>query len=204
MREHFTEFIEKELEPGTLLIACGLPGTYKTETTEEISKIKGYPIQRTDMIRREILKDMDIFDEKVASNYEIRKRVYNEMFNRAEKTLKSEDGVILDATFVTQELRRQAAAIAATQNKTFVILQTNCSKDASINRILKRTKENYESNALTEQAYLNNLKRFEKVDLKDLHSLYPKLNIVHLTVDTELDPPEDWYIITRIHQEPNN
>jgi predicted kinase len=101
----------------------------------------------------------------------------------------------LDATFVTQELRRRAAEIAAAQNKTFVILQTNCSKDASINRILKRTKENYESNALTEQAYINNIKRFEDVDLNDLKDLFPDLTIVHLTVDTELDPPEDWYII---------
>jgi predicted kinase len=195
MKEPFAKFIETELESGTLLIACGLPGTFKTETTEEVSKIKGYPILRTDLIRREVLKDVDIFDEKVASNFEIRKRVYDEMFKRAEETLQKDNGVIMDATFVTQELRRRAAGIAAAQNKTFLVLQTNCSKDASINRILKRTKENYESNALTEQAYLNNLKKFENVDLNDLKSLYPELPIVHLTVDTELDTPEDWYII---------
>jgi len=195
MKEPFEKFVETKLEPGTLLIACGLPGTFKTETTEEVSKIKGYPILRTDLIRRELLKGMDIFDEKVANNYEIRKRVYDEMFKRAEDTLKKDKGVILDATFVTQELRRRAAGIAASQKKTFVIQQTNCSKDTSINRILKRTKENYESNALTEQAYLNNLKKFESVDLDDLKDLYPKLLIVHLVVDTELDPPEDWYII---------
>jgi len=195
MKEPFAKFIETELEPGTLLIACGLPGTWKTETTEEVSKIKGYPILRTDLIRPEVLKDMDIFDEKVASNFEIRKRVYDEMFKRAKETLQKDNGVILDATFVTQELRRKAAGIAAAQNKIFVVLQTNCSKDASINRILKRTKENYESNALTEQAYLNNLKKFENVDLDDLKGLYPELPIVHLTVDTELDTPEDWYII---------
>lgn len=195
MKEPFEKFIKNELKPGTLLIACGLPGTYKTETTEEVSKLKGYPILRTDLIRREVLKDVDIFDEKVANNYEIRKRVYDEMFKRAEETLQKDNGVILDATFVTQELRRRAAGIAAAQNKTFLVLQTNCSKDASINRILKRTKENYESNALTEQAYLNNLKKFENVDLDDLKSLYPELPIVHLTVDTELDSPEEWYII---------
>ena len=195
MKESFAKFIENELEPGALLIACGLPGTFKTETTEEVSKLKGYPILRTDLIRREVLKDVDIFDEKVASNFEIRKRVYDEMFKRAEETLQKDNGVILDATFVTQELRRKAAGIAAGQNNIFVVLQTNCSKDASINRILKRTKENYESNALTEQAYLNNFKKFENVDLDDLKGLYPKLSIVHLTVDTELDAPEEWYII---------
>lgn len=195
MREPFAEFIEKELESGTLLIACGLPGTWKTETTEEVSKIKGFPILRTDLIRKEVLKGMDIFDEKIASNFEIRTRVYNEMFNRANEFVQNEKGVILDATFVTQELRRRAAKIASEQDKTFVILQTNCSKDASIKRILRRTKENYESNALTEQAYLNNLKKFEKVDLDDLKGQFSNLRIVHLTVDTELDSPEDWYII---------
>ena len=195
MKEPFLGFIQANLQPGTLLIACGLPGSYKTETTEEVSKIKGYPIQRTDLIRREVLKGMDIFDEKIANNYEIRKRVYNEMFKRAKENLQKDNGVILDATFVTQELRRRAAAIAAEQNKTFVILQTNCSKNASINRILKRTKENYESNALTEQAYINNVKKFEKVDLDNLKKLNPNLKIIHLTVDTELDPPTEWYII---------
>jgi len=195
MKEPFAKFMETELKPGILLIACGLPGSYKTETTEEIQKIKGYPILRTDLIRREVLKGMDIFDEKIANNYEIRKRVYDEMFNRAEDALKKGEGVILDATFVTQELRRRAAGIAAAQNKTFVIQQTKCSKEASINRILKRTKENYESNALTEQAYINNVNKFENVDLDDLKNLYPDLQIVHLTVDTELDPPENWFVI---------
>jgi predicted kinase len=195
MREPFAEFINENLEDGTLLIACGLPGTWKTETTQEVSKIKGYPILRTDLVRREVLKDMDIFDEKVASNYEIRKKVYDEMFKQAEELLEKENGTILDATFVTSELRRQAATIAASLNKTFVILQTNCTKDASIKRILRRTKENYESNALTEQAYLNNLKKFEEVDLNALKNLNPSLAIVHLTVDTELDEPENWYII---------
>ena len=195
MKKPFKKFIETELGPGTLLIACGLPGTYKTETTEEVSKIKGYPILRTDLIRRKVLIGMNIFDEKVANNYELRKRVYDEMFKRAEETLQKGDGVILDATFVTQELRRRAAEIAASQYSTFAILQTNCTKDASINRILKRTKENYESNALTEQAYINNQKKFETVDLDDLKELHPDLPIVHLTVDTELDAPEEWYII---------
>jgi len=101
MKEPFEKFIETELESGTLLIACGLPGSFKTETTEEVSKIKGYPILRTDLIRREVLKGMDIFDEKIANNYEIRKRVYDEMFKRAEETLQKDNGVILDATFVT-------------------------------------------------------------------------------------------------------
>jgi len=178
-----------------LLITCGLPGTWKTETSQEISKIKGYPILRTDLIRLEVLKNEDIFDDKVASSMSKRELVYYEMFRRADELLQKNEGVILDATFVTQELRRSVAEIAAKHNATFFILQTHCSEDVSIARILRRTKDRYESNALTRQAYLNNKKLFEPVDLDDIKRRYPQLDVVHLTVDTEYDPPEDWYII---------
>ena len=195
MKKPFVEFVENELGAGFLLIACGLPGTWKTETTEEVARIKGYPLLRSDLIRLEVLKGEDIFDEKVASDMSKRTSVYDEMFRRAGESLKKSDGVILDATFVTQSLRRRAAEIAAKHKLTFVILQTDCPQEVSIARILRRTKEDYESNALTEQAYLNNKKRFEKVDLDDLKGLYPKLSIIHLVVDTSHDPPEDWYVI---------
>jgi len=195
LKEPFAKFIETELGAGFLLIACGLPGTWKTETTEEISKIKGYPLLRSDLIRLEVLKDEDIFDEKVASNMDKRMMVYKEMFKRADESLNKNEGVILDATFVTQSLRQRAAAIAAKHNRTFVILETDCPQEVAIRRILRRTKEDYVSNALTRQAYLNNKKKFEKVDLNDLKGLYPDLSIIHLIVDTRYDLPEDWYII---------
>jgi len=196
LREPFAKFVQAELKPRTLLITCGLPGTWKTETSEEISRIKGYPILRSDLIRLEVLKNEDVFDQKVAANMSKRLSVYDELFRRAgEQAKNSNDGVILDATFVTQELRRRAATIAAEHKMTFVILETHCSEKASLARISRRTKENYESNALTKEAYLNNKKKFEPVDLDDLKKRHPQLEIMHLTVDTEYDPPEKWYII---------
>jgi predicted kinase len=195
LKEPFAKFIETELPAGVLLITCGLPGTWKTETSEEISRIKGYPILRSDLIRLEVLKNENIFDEKVASDMSKRTMVYDETFRQADEALEKGNSVILDATFVTQSLRRRAAEIAAKHNKTFVILQTHCSQEVAIARILRRTQEDYESNALTEQAYLNNKKKFEKVDVDDLKRLYPRLKIIHLTVDTRYDPPEGWYII---------
>jgi predicted kinase len=195
LREPFAKFVESGLGTDILLITCGLPGTWKTETSEEISKIKGYPILRSDLIRLEVLKGENVFDEKIASNMSKRTAVYDEVFRRADKALEKGDSVILDATFVTQSLRRQAAEVAAKHNKTFVILETHCPEEVAIARILRRTQEDYESNALTEQAYLNNKKKFEKVDLDDLKRLCPGLKIIHLIVDTQYDPPQDWYII---------
>jgi predicted kinase len=198
LRDPFAKFVKTELSPNVLLITCGLPGTWKTETSQEISKIMGYPILRTDLIRLEVLKNEDIFDAKVAGNMNKREMVYDEMFRQAENLARKGKGVILDATFVTQKLRRRAAEIAAKTEIPFVVLQTSCSEDAAVTRILRRTKQNYESNALTKEAYIANKKKFEPVDLDDLKQKHPNLEIIHLTVDTELDNPEDWYIIGKV------
>jgi predicted kinase len=196
LREPFAEFVKTELGSDVLLITCGLPGTWKTETSEEISKIKGYPILRSDLIRLEVLKKDDVFDVKVAADMRKRLSVYDEMFRRAEESVrKSRQGVILDATFVTQELRRRAAEIAARHGMTFVILQTSCPEEVSIRRILRRTREKYESNALTVEAYRNNKSKFEPVDLDDFKKSFPQLKIMHLTVDTCRDSSKDWYMI---------
>jgi len=194
MREPFKKFITNELKNGFLLIACGLPGTRKTETTEEVQKIKGGKLLRTDIIRLEVLKNQDIFDAKVAGDMKKRTQVYDVMFEQADEAFKNNKNVILDATFVTQALRQQAAAIAAKNKATFIILQTDCPQEVSIKRILARDKEHYVSNALTERAYLENKNQFEAVDLESLIKANPGLKLVHLVVDTAKDPPEDWYI----------
>ncbi|MFP4640765.1 MAG: AAA family ATPase [Dehalococcoidia bacterium] len=195
MREPFAKFIESELSPDALLITCGLPASFKTETAEEVTKIKGYSMIRTDIVRLEVLKGEDIFDEKVASDMEKREKVYNEVFRRAGETLAKGQGVILDATFIKQSLRRRAAEIAAMNNRLFVIMQTSSPEEISLARIKKRTRENYESNALTEQAYMNNKAKFEEVDLSELKEQYPNLDILHFVVDTQYDQPEYWHVI---------
>jgi predicted kinase len=196
MKEPFAAFVKAELKPRTLLITCGLPASYKTETSEEVAKIKGYPILRSDLIRLEVLKNEDIFDAKVAGNMNKRLSVYDELFRRADELAsKGKGGLILDATFVTQELRRKAAEIAAKNNMTFVILQTSCPQEVSLARIKKRTKEKYESNALTEEAYLANKNKFEPVDIDDLKEKYPALKVTHLTVDTCHDETDCWFVV---------
>jgi predicted kinase len=197
MKEPFVSFVKTNLEARTLLITCGLPASYKTETAQEIAKIKGYPILRSDLIRLEVLKNEDIFDAKIAGNMNKRMSVYDEVFKRADElALKDQKtGMILDATFVTQELRGRAAEIAAKHNMTFVILQTSCPQEVSLARISKRTKEKYESNALTPEAYLANKSKFEDVNIDALKNKFPTLKITHLTVDTCNNEVDKWFII---------
>lgn len=195
MEIDFSEVIEAEVPEDCVLISVGLPGSWKSPVTEEIAKMKGFQILRSDMIRLEVLKGEDIFDNKVASDPEKRKRVYEEMFRRTESALKTgKGGLILDATFFTQELRARAAEVAEKAHRPFVIAECVCTEEKSIERILKRTKENYESNALTGEAYQNNKAIFQPVDIDDLKKKFNTLPIIHLTIDTEYDASPDWKI----------
>ncbi len=195
MEKDFVKVIESEIPKDCVLISVGLPGSWKSPVTEEIAKIKGFPILRSDIIRLEVLKGLDVFDNKVASNPENRKKVYDEMFRQAGEALKaSTTGLILDATFFTQDLRSKAAELAQKANRSFVIAECVCTEEKSIERILKRTKENYESNALTREAYLNNKALFQPVDLKDLKKRFKTVLMIHLTIDTECNSLPDWKI----------
>jgi len=200
MRVPFKQFVEEKIEGDAVLIACGLPATNKTETTEVVAQLKGYKMLRTDLIRRDVLKGEDIFDEKVASNMDKRTLVYDTMFALADEISSQGTGVVLDATFITQALRRRAAEVAAKNRKTFIIQQTQCPQAYSLEKISKRTREQYESNALTEQAYLNNKERFEPVDLDDLKGRYPDLRIMHLLVDTTSDSEDEWFVIGEVER----
>ena len=195
MERTFSEVIESEISKSSLLISVGLPGSWKSPVTEEIARAKGFQILRSDLIRLEVLKGEDVFDNKVASDPNRRKKVYEEMFRRAEETVKtSQEGLILDATFFTQDLRSRAAELAAKFNRTFVIAECVCTEEKSIERILKRTKENYESNALTQEAYLNNKALFQPIDTADLKNRFRTLSIIYLAIDTEYDTPPEWKI----------
>jgi hypothetical protein len=195
MRIPFKEFVRKEIGDDAVLIACGLPATNKTETMEVIARLKGYTMLRTDLIRQEVLKREDIFDEKVAANMDKRRMVYDTMFSRADDLASHGKGVIMDATFINQKLRMRAAEVAAKNHKAFIIQQTQCPEEYSLAKIAKRTRENYESNALTPQAYFNNKEKFESVDLDEFKARFPNLSVVHLVVDTASDSEDEWYVI---------
>ena len=195
MLRSFSEVVTLEIPEGSLLVSVGLPGSWKSPVTEEIARMRGFSVIRSDIVRLEVLKGLDIFENRVASNPENRKRVYDEMFRQAAEALKDPTrGLILDATFITQALRSRAAELAERADRAFVIAECVCTEEKSIGRILRRTKENYESNALTREAYLNNKALFEPVDIKDLKNRFGTVRMIHFIVDTEADSLPAWEV----------
>ena len=194
VKEPFGKFIKNNIKNRSLIITCGLPGSWKSKIAWKISTIKSYPILKSDMIRLEVLNKEDIFDSKIAGNMDKRLAVYKEVFRRADELAKKENGIILDATFVTQDLRRQAAEIAARNNMSFVIIQTKCPEEVSIALINRRTKEKYESNALTVDAYYVNKKNFEAIDIDELKKLNSEMEILYEVVEPWHDDKEEWFV----------
>ena len=197
MRQNLADFVKKELPDKTVLITCGFPASGKTVSARIIAEIKSYHVLRSDLIRLEVLKGEDIFDENVASSMNKRILVYDEIFKRADDLAAMGLGIILDATFITSALRLRAASIADKNNLPFVIQQNKCPKDVCLRRISQRSKDNYQSNAISEQAYLNNVRRFEDIDLDLLKNSCPNLDIIHFVVDSSSDIPEKWCVIKR-------
>jgi predicted kinase len=196
VKEPFAAFVQANLEPRSLLITCGLPASYKTGIAEEVSKMKGYPMLRSDLIRLEVLKGKDVFDAQIAGNMNNRLSVYDEMFRRADELVaKRKGGLILDATFVTEDLRMRAADIAAKHHMTFVIMETTCLQEVALERIKKRTKEKYESNALTEEAYLANKNKFEPIDVDAIKKRFPALIVTHVVIDTCVCGMANWTVV---------
>ena len=89
MDKDFVKVIDSEIPKDSVLISVGLPGSWKSPVTEEIAKRKGFQILRSDLIGLDVLKGLDVFDNKVASDPENRKKVYDEMFRQAAEALKA-------------------------------------------------------------------------------------------------------------------
>lgn len=191
----FIDFIKTNSLQKSLVILCGLPATGKTTLGEIISKRWGHVIIRSDIIRLQVFRDKDIFDERFASDMKNRNLIYDVMFKLAEDIIGQNKDTLLDATFIKQEQRIKSAQIALKFNINLYIMETICPEDICIKRILSRSRDEYTSNAITPEAYYNNKNAFEKVDIRDIKERYPNLNISHLVVDTSIDGFDNWKII---------
>jgi len=137
------------------------------------------------MIRKDLLRGLDIFDEAVASDEKKKEAVYDEMFRRAEEGIRRASDVALDATFFRQELRLKAAQIASECGRCFVVIECVCSGEKALERIRGRAFRDYESNALTESAYENVKRAFEPLDLCEIKARFPSVPILYMRINTE-------------------
>lgn len=182
------EDLFSKIPEDAFVILTGLPGTGKSYFAKTLCEVKNFILLRSDMIRAELFKGIDLFDERFASDEERREAVYEEMFERAKRIVgQKKFGIILDGTFYSNRLRLKAAQIALLSKKDFVIVECRASEKKALERIKGRKDKAYESNAVTEEAYRNNLRIFESVDLKQIKRIFPTLSILYIRINTEED-----------------
>jgi len=191
----FLSVINKDFPHNAIVTMCGLPATCKTWAASLIAQLHGLIHLRTDIIRKQVLAGQNIFDEKTAADIEKREMVYDLMFQKGEEIASTGKGLILDATFIKQSLRQRAARMAHKYKMPLVLIHTDCPAKVALERISRRTPENYESNAITEQAYYNNLRAFEPIDIGSLYNEFPGLEMRYLHVDTSEQDPAQWRIL---------
>lgn len=117
---------------GSLVVVCGPPGVGKSTVAELIADRTGADRLRTDVVRRDVVPDPDYTDEE-------RRRVYEELFERASGALADDHRLVLDGTFQYRETRDRAADLAAEFGADFELVRVTCDEQTVRQRLAERT-----------------------------------------------------------------
>ena len=137
-----------------LFLVMGLQGSGKTEVAGKIAEKFDAVLLRSDVLRKELFKKSHYTKEES-------KRVYEEMFHRAQTALKNGKSVVLDATFKKEEERKFAKIMANEFWVKYEIINVVCDEKILEKRINERTGDASEA---TFEIYLKSKSGFEPVE----------------------------------------
>lgn len=118
----------------TLVVTCGLPGVGKTTVARALADRTDAVRHRTDVVRKDLFDDPDYTEAETRA-------VYDELLDRARRTLEAGDSVVLDGTFKRRRFRRQAreTAASAAADASFRLVKVECAESVVVERIRART-----------------------------------------------------------------
>ena len=136
----------EHLEAGRVVlgVVSGLPGTGKSSVAAAAGTRLGWPVLRSDEIRRELV-DPGGTGPLLASSWpgayseEVTARVYATMLERARAALGLGQSVLLDATFAPERQRRLVEALAERSSSDLVVLR--CTAPVPVVRTRLRTRQ---------------------------------------------------------------
>ena len=116
-----------------LILVCGLPGSGKSSFSKKLlKKISPEPVYlNSDILRKEIIKNPKYSSEE-------RGKVYDELADRAQKALASNNTVIVDATFNQANERKHFLELGKAIGTEVHILFCVLSEAETKKRIMKR------------------------------------------------------------------
>lgn len=123
-----------------VVVVGGLAGTGKTTLASALADAFGAEHLRTDVVRREMYggKPHAAGIDEGIYNQEGRGRVYDELFRRAAALHLDRVSAMLDGTFATVKLLRQAQALASSPRSLWLAIECVCPADLARQRIRHR------------------------------------------------------------------
>ena len=131
-----------QLGAPAIVVVGGLMGTGKSTLAATLADAIGVEVISTDHIRRTLLGTSPAPANFGEGNYqpELRRRVYENLFEQAESKLAAGESIVLDGTFLKRSLRERAYDLARRNGAACVYVQCSCPREEALARIQTRTK----------------------------------------------------------------
>lgn len=141
--------------PPLLLIVRGLAGTGKSTLARQLSETLGLDLLQTDAVRRDLFAADDRTAAAGGEKYRVenRVRVYAELLRRAANGLAEQRSLILDGTFLSARLLREADDLAGRHGAVPLFVDCYCPPATALERIAARQQAGEELSEATAQVY---------------------------------------------------
>ncbi len=140
-------------EVGDVIVVCGLPGVGKSTVSKAIAEAVDGEVLRTDVVRQEIV-------ENPVYTAEEKRRVYEELFDRARDHLQGGRTVVLDGTYRRRTYRDRARELAADLDARFELVNVRCDEAVVEDRIEAREGDASEADFAVYEQYRDSFEPF--------------------------------------------
>jgi len=140
-------------DTGDVIVVCGLPGVGKSTVARAIAEAVDGVVLRTDVIRQEIV-------ENPVYTAEEKRRVYDELFERARDRLTERQSVVLDGTYRRRAYRDRARELAAGSDTGFELVAVRCDESVVEHRIAQRENDASEADLEVYRQYRDSFEPF--------------------------------------------
>jgi uncharacterized protein len=126
-----------------LVLVGGLPGTGKSSLAAELGQRTGWGVLRSDVVRKELLgvtpsaRHAAAHGEGIYSAHHTR-ATYRELLTRARHDLERGESVIVDASWIDQRRRDEAAVVARETASELVALRCDAPPELAAGRLVRR------------------------------------------------------------------
>jgi predicted kinase len=144
---------KQRAETGDIIVVCGLPGVGKSTVSKAIADAVDGEVLRTDVIRQEIV-------ENPVYTAEEKRRVYDELFERARDQIADGRTVVLDGTYRRRTYRDRARELAAELDTGFDLVTVQCDESVVERRIAEREDDASEADVEVYRQYRESFEPF--------------------------------------------